>query len=142
MNVQVLGTKFNINAYSGENAIRTTLIEGAVHVTKGSQGKQLKPGQQAQVIANEIKVSDHVDLDKIIAWKNGYFTFKSDKLEDVMGDIARWYDIEVVFEDNAKNVEINGDIHRSSNLSEVLKILSLLKVESRIEGKKLILKAQ
>jgi ferric-dicitrate binding protein FerR (iron transport regulator) len=142
IDIQVLGTTFNVNAYNNEEVIKTTLIEGSVSITKGNQKKQIRPGQQAQVIANEIKISDNVDIDKITAWKKGLFTFRGDKLSDVMKNIARWYNIEVELEGHAPDVEISGDIYRTSNLSEVLKILSALDVESRIEGRKLILKAQ
>jgi len=125
VDIQVLGTKFNINAYNDEEAIRTTLIEGSVRVSKGGQKKQIKPGQQAQVISNDITVVDHVDLDKITAWKQGLFAFKGDKLQDVMKDLARWYNIDVVYEGSGtKDVEITGNIFRNWNLSEVLKILS------------------
>jgi len=143
VDIQVLGTKFNINAYNDEEAIRTTLIEGSVRVSKGGQKKQIKPGQQAQVISNDIKVVDNVDLDKITAWKQGLFAFKGDKLQDVMKDLARWYNIDVVYEGSGtQDVEITGNIFRNWNLSEVLKILSTLNIDSRIEGRKLILKAQ
>ncbi|THU40465.1 DUF4974 domain-containing protein [Niastella caeni] len=140
--VNVLGTKFNLNAYEDEEAVKTTLVEGLVKVSKGDQGKQIKPGQQAQVIANEIKILDNVDVDKVTAWRQGYFRFKEDKLSEAMKNIARWYNIEVVFEGSAANIEISGNIHRSSNLSEVLKLLAAIDVNTRIEGRKLILKAQ
>jgi ferric-dicitrate binding protein FerR (iron transport regulator) len=143
VDIQVLGTKFNINAYPDEDAIKTTLIEGSVRVSKGGQKKQIRPGQQAQVISNDIKVVNNVDLDKITAWKQGLFAFKGDKLSDVMKDLARWYNIDVVYEGNGtKDVEITGNIFRNWNLSEVLKILSTLNIESHIEGRTLILKAQ
>jgi ferric-dicitrate binding protein FerR (iron transport regulator) len=142
INVQVLGTTFNVNAYNDEEAIKTTLIEGSVQVTKGIQRKKIKPGQQAQVLAHEIKVVENVDVDKIIAWKQGYFRFKEDKLSEAMKNIARWYNVEVVFVGNAGNVEFSGDINRSSNLSEVVKLLAAMDVDARIEGRKLILKTQ
>jgi ferric-dicitrate binding protein FerR (iron transport regulator) len=140
--VNVLGTKFNVNAYEDEEAIKTTLVEGSVKISKGIQQKQLKPGQQAQVVANEIRVLENVDVDKVTAWKQGYFRFKEDKLSEAMKNIARWYNIEVVFEGNAANVEISGNIHRSSNISDLLKLLGAIDVNANIEGRKLILKAQ
>jgi transmembrane sensor len=142
IDIQVLGTTFNVNAYNNEEVIKTTLIAGSVSITKGNQKKQIRPGQQAQVIANEIKITDNVDVDKITAWKKGLFTFRGDKLGEVMKNIARWYNIEVELEGHAKDVEISGDIYRTSNLSEVLKILSALDVECSIEGRKLTLKAR
>lgn len=142
INVQVLGTTFNVNAYNDEDAIKTTLIEGSVQVSSGVQRKKIRPGQQAQVVANEIKVVENVAVDKIIAWKQGYFRFKEDKLSEAMKNIARWYNVDVVFQGNAGNVEFSGDIHRSSNLSEVVRLLAAMDVDARIEGRKLILKAQ
>lgn len=141
MDLQVLGTSFNVNAYDDEDAVKATLVEGSIQIKKGIQKKVIKPGQQAQVLANEIKISE-VDVDKIIAWKQGYFRFKEDKLSDAMKNLARWYNIEVVFEGNAGEVKISGDIHRSSNLSDVLKLLTAMDLSARIEGRKLILNAQ
>lgn len=140
--IQVFGTSFNVNGYKDEHSINTTLIEGSVSITKGDQKKKIKPAQQAQVVADVITIIDKVDLDKTTAWKKGLFTFRGDKLSSVMKDIARWYNIEVEFEGGAGNVEISGDLHRAANLSQVLKILSVLDVESKLEGRKLILKAQ
>ncbi|WP_205508851.1 FecR family protein [Longitalea arenae] len=142
VNIQVLGTKFNVNAYKDEEAIKTTLIEGSVRVINGMQRKQIRPGQQAQVIANEITVTDDVNVDKITAWQQGYFRFSEDKLSEAMKNVARWYNVEVVYEGGAANVELTGDINRSSNLSSVVKLLAAMDVNARIEGRKLILKAQ
>lgn len=140
--VKVLGTKFNVNAYKDEGAIRTTLLEGSVQVKAGVYRAVIKPGQQAQVSENSIKTINKVDVSKIIAWKNGYFDFDHDKLSDVARGIARWYNVDVVFEGNTKDIQIFGTIERSSNLSEFLKVLELLRVDGRIEGQKLILKAE
>lgn len=140
--IKVLGTRFNVNAYSDEDCIRTTLLEGSVQVKKGGQHTTIKPGQQAQVIANEIKIADNVDINKIIAWKNGYFTFKDDKLGDVMKNVARWYDVDVIYKGNASNVDVSGDIPRSANLSELLKILAAIDVDGKVEGRKLKLTAK
>lgn len=142
VDIQVLGTTFNVNAYADENSIKTTLVEGSVRVSKGIQRKQIAPGQQAQVIADEIKIANNVNVDKITAWRQGYFRFKDDKLSEAMKNIARWYNIEVVFEGNAANVQLSGDINRSSNLSSVIRLLAALDVEARTEGRKLIVKAQ
>jgi len=141
MVLQVLGTTFNVNAYADEEAIKATLVEGSIEVKKGTRKKVIKPGQQAQVLSDDIQVTE-ADVDKITAWKQGYFRFKEDKLSDAMKNIARWYDVEVVFEGKAANVEISGGIPRSANVSEVIKMLAALDIEARTEGRKLILKAQ
>jgi ferric-dicitrate binding protein FerR (iron transport regulator) len=141
MVLQVLGTTFNVNAYADEAAIKATLVEGSIQIIKGAQRKIIKPRQQAQVLPNDIKVTE-VDVDKIIAWQQGFFRFKEDKLSAAMKNIARWYDVDVQYEGNAANVEISGGIPRSANISELIKMLAGIDVEARIEGRKLVLKAQ
>jgi transmembrane sensor len=141
MDLQVLGTTFNVNAYNDEESVKTTLVEGSILVKKGIQQKVIRPGQQAQVLLNDIKVTE-VDVDKAIAWKQGFFRFKEDKLSEAMKNIARWYNIEVVFEGNAADVDVSGDIPRTANLSELVRLLAVIDVTARIEGKKLVLKAQ
>jgi transmembrane sensor len=141
MELQVLGTSFNVNAYADENAVKATLVEGSVQVKKGVQKKIIKPGQQAQVLRDEITITE-VDVDKITAWKQGLFRFKEDKLSEAMKNIARWYNVDVMFEGNAANVDVSGNISRSANLSELIKLLAIIDVQARIEGRKLILKAE
>jgi transmembrane sensor len=140
--IQVLGTHFNINAYADERPVKATLLEGKVKVLKGNSLAILKPGQQAQVLASEIKVANNVDIDKIIAWKQGYFLFKEDKLSDAMKNIARWYNVDVQFIGSAGDVQISGIIYRNSNLSAFLKVLADIDVDAKIEGRKLIVKAK
>ncbi len=141
MHLQVLGTTFNVNAYTDEAAIKATLVEGSIQVNKGIQKKIIRPGQQAQVLPNDIKVSE-VNIDKITAWKQGFFRFKEDKLSEAMKNIARWYNVEVVFEGNAADVDVSGDIPRTANISELIRLLAVIDVNARIEGKQLILKAE
>lgn len=140
MEVQVVGTVFNINSYTDEGTIKTTLLKGAVKVKKGSQQVMIKPGEQAEVAEKTISVKAGVNIDKEVAWKNGLFYFRKENVKAIMRQIARWYDVDVVYEGNISNEEISGKIHRSANLSEVLKLLSELDVKYKIEGKKLIIK--
>jgi len=137
MNVQVLGTHFNINAYNDEAVIKTTLLEGSVKINKGSFSTILQPGQQAQV-AKEIKVVNDIAVDDVLAWKNGFFSFNKADLQTVMRQIARWYDVEISYEGKIPTREFGGKINRNSNASEVLKILEESKVHFRIEGKKIV----
>ena len=154
MEIEVVGTSFNINSYPDEGAIKTTLLEGSIRVTTGVKGqlsngkagarlaarnsKLLAPGQQAQVKAGDILVIDHIDLQQTIAWKNGYFQFYRDDLPTVMRQIARWYDVEVVYAGNIPRREFWGKIHRNTKVTEVLKILERSGIHCRIEGKKII----
>ncbi|NII26070.1 DUF4974 domain-containing protein [Pseudoflavitalea sp. X16] len=147
MEVEVLGTHFNINAYDDEDAIRTTLLEGKVKVTPvvGSQlaahsSKLLALGQQAQIINNKLSIINNVDIAAVMAWKNGLFRFDHADLHTVMRQLARWYDVEVVFEKGAPVQEVfQGEMQRTLKLSQVLKILENMQVHFRIEaGKRVI----
>lgn len=139
--IEVLGTSFNINAYTEESYIRTTLLEGAVRVSSGGKKVTLKPGEQAQSSAKQpfVKVLEHADISKAIAWKNGLFNFQDVRLEEVMRQLSRWYDIEVVYEKGVPDLEFIGEIERSLPLSEVLKGLRMSGVNFRLEqGKRLV----
>lgn len=138
--VQVVGTVFNINSYNDEGSMRTTLLKGAVKVKKGDHQVMIKPGEQAQVVNENIKVNKDVNITKEVAWKNGLFYFKNEDLKTIMRQIARWYDVDVVYEGNVSKEGISGKIYRNANLSEVLKLLNVLEVNFKIEGKKLIIK--
>ena len=91
--VEVTGTVFNITAYPGET-VKTTLIDGSLNVAKGSHKKLIKPGQQAEVSGNDIKVTDEVDTDQVTAWKKGNFDFEDDSLTTVVRELARFYNLE------------------------------------------------
>jgi transmembrane sensor len=142
MKVQVLGTHFNIMAYEEEKEIKTTLLEGAVKVSKASSLAMLQPGQQA-VIANvsnegQIKVIKNADIDEAVAWKNGLFNFNNADLKSVMRQLERWYDVEVEYQGNVSDFEFLGKIPRNMNLSQVLSIFQKQNVRFKIEGKKII----
>ncbi|HEV7780482.1 MAG TPA: FecR domain-containing protein [Chitinophagaceae bacterium] len=132
--VQVLGTHFNVNTYSDEPVIKVTLLEGSVKVTKGNSTGILKPGQQAQV-TSDVKVVNGVDIEAIMAWKNGFFSFNNTDLPTVMRQISRWYDVEIKFEGKIPDMRFGGEISTTSTAAQVLKILEKSKVKFRIEGK-------
>lgn len=139
--IEVLGTQFNVNGYGDETLIKTTLVEGKVKITNGNSIALLTPGQQAQVNAGNISVKKDADIEKETAWRNGWFNFKSDKLKNIMPQISRWYDVDIVYvSSDVQNIIVTGEIERNANLSEVLKILTYLKIDYKIEGRKLILK--
>lgn len=142
--VEVLGTHFNINSYTDEASINTTLLEGAVRVHNGKQTTLLKPGQQAQVnhgiAANKpITVVNNVALTKVMAWKDGLFDFQDASLEEVMRQLERWYDLEIVYEKDIPKLEFVGKMGRDLSLANVLRGLEMSNVHFRIEeGRKLI----
>ncbi|SEW17067.1 FecR family protein [Chitinophaga sp. YR573] len=140
MEVQVLGTSFNLMAYSDEQTVKTTLVDGAVKVVQESKDVILKPGQQAQTDNNgDIKIVK-ADLDATIAWKNGLFTFNDATIEDVMRQLGRWYDMEIVYPEGIPQDHFRGEMFRNENMSSILKILEASGVNFSIQGRKIIVK--
>jgi ferric-dicitrate binding protein FerR (iron transport regulator) len=142
MEVAVLGTHFNVNAFDDEAAIKVTLLEGSVKINRGGNTGLLKPGQQAQITeANAININSNADLEAVMAWKNGWFSFKGTDIKTMMRSIARWYDVEVDYTKDMKGDEtITGDIDRKANISEVMKTLQYADIHFSIEGRKVIVK--
>ena len=138
MQVEVLGTHFNINAYNDEADIKTTLLEGSVKVSKEEKTALLKPGEQAQLNAMYLIVNKNVNLQKVIAWKNGAFDFNGESLQSAMRQIARWYDVDVVYEKGLPDIEFGGKVQRNLKLSQIIKGLEDSEIHFRIEGRKLI----
>ncbi|MBB5439613.1 hypothetical protein HDC92_003306 [Pedobacter sp. AK017] len=136
--VEVLGTHFNINSYKDEPAIATTLMEGSVKVTSNQNNRILKPGEQALNNGNSIK-TEKVDFENIIDWKDDEFNLDNVKFKVAMRKIARWYDVEVIYNQTVSDdLETGGWISRNEKLSAVLKsIESTGFVHFKIEGRKI-----
>ena len=124
VDVNVLGTGFNISAYENENGVYTTLADGSVKVAAGNQETMLIPGMQAVYKNGEINVVP-ADVGDITAWKDGYFLFRNEPIERLMTTISRWYDIEVDYQGNLEGKVFGGKFSMSSSLSELLKSLEL-----------------
>ena len=140
--VEVLGTHFDVMAYEDENAINTTLLAGAVRVTtKGSASKVLADGQEASMDRSSGSLSvNEVDAEEAVAWKDGFFEFEGVSIETVMRQLARWYDVDVEYQGKTDK-HFRGKISRSSNVSEVFRMLELTgEVHFSMEGKKIIVK--
>jgi len=145
MQVQVLGTNFNINAYTDEGEIRTTLLEGAVRLVKGEISAPLKPGQQAATgvggagNAPGIAVSGfsihNADIDQVMAWKNGFFSWDAADVHTVMRQISRWYGVEIRYEGTPTKALFGGEIGRDLTLTQVLTGLGKSKVHFQLDGK-------
>jgi ferric-dicitrate binding protein FerR (iron transport regulator) len=140
--VEVLGTSFNINAYGDERSVRATLLSGSIRVGVPFAGRKkavvLAPGQQAEVAGTQITVAENQDADKILAWKNGLFNFDGADLEEVMRQLERWYNIEVVYENGIPHTRFIGEMSRQIALTDLLDILKRTEVDFRVEGRKLI----
>jgi ferric-dicitrate binding protein FerR (iron transport regulator) len=132
--VEVLGTSFNIKAYQNEEKITATLLEGSIRVANNTL---LKPGQQA-IIQNSVRIVNDPDLEKVIAWKNNLFDFDDSDLTEVMHQIERWYDIEVVYAGQQPDIQFTGKISRNMTLQHLLTTLEVSGVKCRLEERKLV----
>ncbi len=122
--VTVLGTHFNVMAYSNETEKEITLLEGKVAVEKNNSVENLEPGTQAIVKTDAITKRTGIDTDEITGWKNGLFVFHDAPIESIMKQVERWYDAKVVFQGTIKQ-QFNATILRSEPLSKLLRLLEL-----------------
>jgi ferric-dicitrate binding protein FerR (iron transport regulator) len=145
--ITVLGTYFNINAYDNEESIATTLLAGSVRVTNllqpaaGSAPVTLQPLQQAQIspAGAGIQLVSNVDPEKVMAWKNGLFHFENATLAEIMRQLERWYDIEVVYESTVPDIALKGEITRDVPIGDLLTALKKLGVHYKLEGRRLLI---
>ncbi|MDR3715818.1 MAG: FecR domain-containing protein [Puia sp.] len=134
--IEVLGTSFNAMAYADEDAERATLVEGTVRYGYGGSSTLLKPAEEAVLPKNgALKTLHHVNVEEITAWKNGYFHFDHASLETTMRQLARWYDVSVVYQGKIDPQEFMGKIQRTMPLSSVLKGLEGEHVHFLVAGK-------
>lgn len=140
MDVQVLGTGFNIMAYDNEQHISTTLVEGKVKVMQDGVVKGLEPGRQV-IIDNQTHVMSEAEanVEQTVAWKNGLFRFHETSIRDLMRQVERWYNVEVVFKTDGSDQDFTGVVPRNQQLSALLHTLELTgTIHFQIEGKKVI----
>ncbi len=136
MNVQVLGTHFNINAYDDESDIKTTLLQGSVKVNNQIT---LSPGQQSQVNGNGIiQVAKSINVESVMAWKNGRFVFNNSDVPTIMRALGKWYDVDIVYKNVTTDERFSANVSRQKTLNEVVKILKLSNINCSLEGRKLI----
>ena len=144
MEVTVLGTRFNVNAYDDEASMKVTLLEGSVKVSTGQQGNTstiLKPNQQAVLTpGGQLRTTDNMNPNEIVAWKNGLFEFKDEPIESIMRQVARWYDVTINYE-GKMNAHFNASIKRDVPASKLLHLLELTnRVHFEIKDKTIIVK--
>ena len=145
MDVLVTGTEFNVKAYPDEESVQTTLLRGKVTVFSGlgkEEQAEIEPGQQVQWNreCTELEVRE-VDPDLYVAWRNGKFIFRQDRLEDIMKTLARWYDVEVVYQsESIKDMVFAGKLDRSENITPILNVLRATdKLTVEVKGKRIVL---
>jgi len=152
--ISVLGTSFNVNAYDNEAYVRTTLLTGSVKIEAWEQEERgnsvlLKPGQQALVKNTQaaqsfgksgpITVVDNANIANVMGWKNGYFSLDDLTLEELMREVERWYDVEVVYEKGVPMKAFFGKVNRDLSLLDFMEGLKDWGVRFRLEGNKLII---
>lgn len=123
--VEVLGTHFNINAYADEATTKTTLLEGRVKIQNSTSKEThiLQPGQQASLTDKHIRISP-AQLAEVTAWKDGLFRFNGASIQSIMRQLARWYNIEVIYEGSPSEESFFARFDRNLPLEEVLAILT------------------
>jgi ferric-dicitrate binding protein FerR (iron transport regulator) len=138
--IKVLGTHFNVTAYTDDALLKTTLLEGSVKFVSGGGSTLLKPGEQTQLAKNgRVDLASDIDVSQVIAWKNGIFHFEGADIETVMKQLSRWYDVDVIYGSKKASDLFYADIPRNTRLSDALKALALTgKVDFKIENKKIM----
>lgn len=139
MDIQVLGTSFNVSAYEDGLDPSISLVEGSVQVKTESSQSILSSGQQARISDKQIQVGDF-DLESEIAWKDDYFIFKNRNIKEIMSDLARWYDAEVEYQGKGwEDKNFNIRISRRQNIEEILSIIELTDaVKFKIQGRRIV----
>jgi ferric-dicitrate binding protein FerR (iron transport regulator) len=132
--ITVLGTHFNVNAYTEENTVRTTLLEGLVKVTAHGKSVLITPGQQA-ACGDIITVLKDADTEEATAWKDGYFEFSGSDIQEVMRQLSRWYDVTVEYADSIPAERVSGRISRNNMAPDVLGFLEASGYHFKINGR-------
>lgn len=132
--LRVLGTRFNIKAYPDEPAAIATLLEGKLAVDAAEKRTVLDPGQQALMTGSDLVKSNVANREAAVAWKNGLFNFDNKKLDEVMRELARWYDLQIVYEKGIPDIMFGGEMGRNEPLSNVLLGLQDANVKFRIDA--------
>ncbi|QEH40735.1 FecR family protein [Chitinophaga sp. XS-30] len=145
--IDVLGTSFNVNAYDNEDVLRTTLLTGSVRIQiiqqEGGSSVVLKPGQQAQIkqvyVAQPISVVRNANIKNVMGWREGYFSLDDLTLADLMREVERWYDVEVVYEKEIPVKTFFGKVGRDLSLLDFMDGLKDWGVRFKLDGRKLII---
>jgi ferric-dicitrate binding protein FerR (iron transport regulator) len=140
--IEDIGTEFNINSYNDNGTLAVTVLEGSAKVQINKNAVTLTPGQQSLTTTGTDQiVVQSADTESVLAWKNGLFHFNNAPIDLVLRQLARWYDLEVIYEGNIPKKTIDGEIYRDVKFSEVFMILKALQINYRIEGRKVFIKA-
>jgi ferric-dicitrate binding protein FerR (iron transport regulator) len=122
MQVQAVGTAFNISAYKEDDRSQTTVVEGLVKVNRNNNTNLLTPGKKLIAKDNKVTIED-ADVKQEIAWKSGNFVFHNTSLKMVMNELARWYDMDVTYDTGVPSLHFSGEVERSAGIKNVLQML-------------------
>lgn len=139
MTTRVLGTTFDIKAYAGQKAT-VVLMEGSIEVTSGSLTKRMRPGERAAVGNDGNIVVDRVNAEETTAWSDNQFYYDDQRLEDIMDDLGRWYNLTVVYKaDSLKDLRLNFATPRNGSADDAIELLnSMRRFKVVKEGKKIV----
>lgn len=143
--IEVLGTEFNARYYPEENKQMTTLVSGKVKfISKDDRSLVLVPGEQAILTDEGVLSCEAVDVTLYIAWKDGNFVFRKQRLEEVLNTLARWYDVDVFYEDvSQKDVEFTGNIKRFERFEEIIDLLRMTgNTDFEVKGKNIFVRCK
>ena len=141
--IEVLGTEFNARYYLDEDKQMTTLVSGKVKFISGKdKSLELFPGEQAILTSKGELVRKSVDVNLYTAWKDGNFVFRKQRLEEVLNTLARWYDVEVFYEDvSRKDVVFTGNMKRFEHFEEIMDLLRMTgDTDFEIKGKNIFVR--
>ena len=141
--VEVLGTEFNIKAYTDENTIYTTLVEGKISINNTLLKENLNPGEQSNVnLTNQSMSISKVNVYNETSWKNGVFSFENMPLKKIMKVLSRWYDLDMIFVDSEiGNKLFTGSLGREQSIEEILSIIHKLnRINYKIDNKTIYFK--
>jgi transmembrane sensor len=139
LQIQVLGTHFNVNGYAGEMISCVTLLEGSIKIKNSITEKLLKPGDQAKInTTGDLNITANADIEEAIAWKEGNFQFEDADIHSIMRQVARWYGVSVEYRSDTK-AHFDGIISRAVNLAKVLEMLQQTgEIKFVVEGNRVI----
>lgn len=132
--VEVLGTHFNVMAYTEEGTIKTTLIEGKVKVTSGNSFQTIRPGEQARLKEGNISIQK-VDAEDVIGWTSGFIPVAGPDIDYTMRQIARWYDVNIKYEGEKPKGSFEGKLSRTTSIESVIKLLNANNIKARLNEK-------
>jgi transmembrane sensor len=141
--IEVLGTHFNVNSYADEHSVKTTLLEGSVAINTlrdnlkaAGSNVVLKPGQQSELNSSGDLAVSSVNVGEAIDWQKGYFAFHNEDVYQIMRKVARWYDIQVVYESSLPKDKLGGTLSRYQDVSKILDVMQRTGLfKFRIKGK-------